>query len=155
MSGSENSESDTLAATPSPLVLVVDDDDAIRDALKDLLAEAGFATVSARNGLDALHVLNELEAPPTLIFLDLMMPVMDGWTFCEVRRRNGSLREIPVVALSAVPITESNRPDGINAFLAKPIDVNDLTWIALRLAGRKNPLLPAEQRQHPQPATFC
>jgi len=155
MSGSENRESDTLAATPSPLVLVVDDDDAIRDALIDLLAEAGFATVSARNGLDALHVLNELEAPPTLIFVDLMMPVMDGWTFCEIRRRNGSLREIPVVALSAVPITESNRPDGINAFLAKPIDVNDLTWIALRLAGRKNSLLRAEQRQHPQPATFC
>jgi two-component system, chemotaxis family, chemotaxis protein CheY len=155
MSGSENIDSETMAAAPSPLVMVIDDDDAIRDALKDLLAEAGFATVSAKHGLDALHVLNELEAPPTLIFLDLMMPVMDGWTFCEIRRRNGRLREIPVVALSALPITESNRPDGINAFLAKPIDVNDLTWIALRLTGRKNLVFPAEQRQRPQTSTVC
>ena len=148
MSGSEIGESEVMAGGPLPLVLVVDDDDAIRDALRDLLAEAGFATVTARHGLDALHVLNGLEAPPTLIFLDLMMPVMDGWTFCEIRRRNGSLREIPVIALSAVPITESNRPDGIDAFLAKPIDVRELTWIALRLTGRKNLLSPVEERQH-------
>ena len=155
MSGSESNGANTVTGVRGPLVLVVDDDDAIRDALGDVLAEAGFATLSARHGLDALVVLNELEEPPSLILLDLMMPVMDGWTFCEVRRRNGSLREIPVVSLSAVPITKSNWPAGINAFLAKPIDIIELTWICFRLTGRKNPLLPAEQRQSPQTSTAC
>jgi CheY-like chemotaxis protein len=136
MSGSESNEANPIAEVQGPLVLVVDDDDAIRDALRDVLAEAGFATLNAGHGLDALHVLNGLEEPPNLILLDLMMPVMDGWTFCEIRRRNGILREIPVVALSAVPITESNWPDGINSFLAKPINVTELTWIALRVTGR-------------------
>ena len=61
-----------------PLVLVVDDDDAIRGALCELLDEAGFATVSARHGLEALQLLARLPTAPAFIFLDPMMPIMDG-----------------------------------------------------------------------------
>ena len=120
-----------------PLVLVVDDDDAIREALCDLLDDAGFASIGARHGLEALDILGTLRAAPSFILLDLMMPVMDGWAFCDRRGRNQALREIPVIALSAGEISPSDRPAGIDAFLSKPIDLERFARLALRMAGRK------------------
>ena len=135
MSDSESSEPTSLAEARRPLVLVVDDDDAIREALCELLEDAGFASVGARHGLEALKVLAASNAAPTFILLDLMMPVMDGWAFCDSRRRNRFLREIPVIAISAAELSESNRPAGIDAFLPKPIDVARFAGLAIRMAG--------------------
>jgi len=137
MRDSENTEATSLAPPKRPLVLVVDDDDAIREALCNLLDDAGFATVGARHGLEALKVLAASAVIPTFILLDLMMPVMDGWAFCNSRRKSRALRQIPVIALSAAEISESNRPTGVDAFLAKPIDVDRFAWLAARMAGRK------------------
>jgi CheY-like chemotaxis protein len=125
------------AAATRPLVLIVDDDDGIREALQDLLDDAGFATVGARHGLEALRMLGTLTAAPTFILLDLMMPVMDGWAFCDQRGKSRTLREIPVIAISSVEVSEANRPAGVDAFLAKPIDVERFTRLAARLAGRR------------------
>jgi CheY-like chemotaxis protein len=138
MSQSENADAPSLAEPRRPLVLVVDDDDAIREGLSDLLEDAGFATVGARHGLEALKVLATIPVAPTFILLDLMMPVMDGWAFCDSRGRSRTLSEIPVIAISAVEISESNRPAGVDAFLAKPIDMDKFAWLAVRMAGRKN-----------------
>jgi CheY-like chemotaxis protein len=135
---SENNQETSLAEPQRPLVLVVDDDDAIREGLQDLLDDAGFATVGARHGLEALNLLAATPTPPTFILLDLMMPVMDGWAFCDSRVRNRDLREIPVIAVSAVDLSESERPAGIDAFLAKPIDVDKFARLAVRLAGRRS-----------------
>jgi len=137
MSDANNTEGLSLAAERRPLVLVVDDDDAIREALCDLLEDAGFATVGARHGLEALKLLGASTETPTFILLDLMMPVMDGWAFCDSLRRNHRLREIPVIAISAAEISESIRPEGIDAFLAKPIDVDRFACMAVRMAGRE------------------
>jgi CheY-like chemotaxis protein len=120
-----------------PLVLVVDDDEAIREALCDLLDDAGFASIGARHGREALDILGTLGAAPSFILLDLMMPVMDGWAFCDRRERIPGLREIPVIALSAGEVSAANRPAGIDAFLSKPIDLDRFARLALRLAGRK------------------
>src|SRR5207249_1817499 len=60
-------------------VLVVEDEAAIRGALIEALADEGYDTVAAANGAIALDVVRE--APPDVIILDLMMPVMDGWQF--------------------------------------------------------------------------
>jgi CheY-like chemotaxis protein len=136
MSHSDNTEETSLAGPIRPLVLVVDDDDAIRESLGDLLEDAGFETVGARHGLEALNVLAVLATAPTFILLDLMMPVMDGWAFCDRRGKSGTFREIPIIALSAVELSESNRPAGIDAFLAKPIDVGKFAQLAARMAGR-------------------
>jgi CheY-like chemotaxis protein len=130
-----------------PPVLVVDDDDAIREALCDLLDDAGFATVGARHGLEALEILAALGSAPAFILLDLMMPVMDGWAFCDRRGRNQVLREIPVIAISAIEISDANRPDGIDAFLTKPIDLQIFARLALRLAGRKKRARPTRLPQ--------
>ena len=137
MSESESSEVTSLGEARRPLVLVVDDDDAIRDALCDLLEDVGFATIGARHGLEALTLLTTLPAAPTFILLDLMMPVMDGWAFCRSRWKSRTLREIPVILISAVDMAESNRPTGIDAFLPKPIDVNRFSRLAERMAGRQ------------------
>lgn len=137
MSDSENVEGTSLSEMTCPLVLVVDDDDAIRGALCELLDEAGFATVSARHGLEALQLLARLPTAPAFIFLDLMMPIMDGWAFCRSRWKSRTLREIPVILISAVDMSGSNRPTGVDAFLSKPLDVEEVTRLAARIAGRK------------------
>ena len=139
MNDAESTETTTLSEPRRPLVLVVDDDDAIREALCDILDDAGFATVGARHGLDALKVLAASEADPTFILLDLMMPVMDGWAFCDSRGKSRTLRAIPVIAISAAAISESDRPAEIDAFLMKPIDMDQFAGLAVRIAGREGP----------------
>ena len=137
MSDSESSEAPSLAEAKRPLVLVVDDEEAIREALCDLLEDAGFATIGARHGLDALRALATLPTAPAFILLDLMMPIMDGWAFCRSRWRSQTLRDIPVILISAVDMSETNRPTGIDAFLPKPLDVEKFTQLAVRIAGRR------------------
>jgi CheY-like chemotaxis protein len=135
---SDTTEPTSLALPIRPLVLVVDDDDGLRETLRDVLDDAGFATVGARNGLEALNVLDALTTTPSFILLDLTMPVMDGWAFCDSRGKNRVLREIPVIAISAADMSEANRPAGVDAFLAKPIDVEKFAGLAARVAGRRS-----------------
>jgi CheY-like chemotaxis protein len=122
--------------TPRPLVLVIDDDDAIREGIVDLLEEEGFVAVGASNGMDALNFLAESEQVPSLILLDLMMPVLDGWTFCKVRQGVEMLMQIPVVAISAAPMNGTHAPLRVDATLPKPFDPDALAWLAARMAGR-------------------
>src|SRR5580692_4244467 len=80
---------DTLPAPPAGLVelLVVDDDADLRDALTDVLGEAGYHVETAIDGSDAL-VRMQGRPLPDLIVLDLLMPVMNGWTFmAELKAR--------------------------------------------------------------------
>ena len=123
--------------TTRPLVLVIDDDDGIREGIVDLLEEEGFAAVGACNGLEALNFLAETKRVPSLILLDLMMPVLDGWTFCKVRQGVAMLMQIPVVAISAAPMHGAHEPLRVDATLPKPFDPDSLAWIATRMAGRK------------------
>jgi CheY-like chemotaxis protein len=124
--------------TTRPLVLVIDDDEGIREGIVDLLEEEGFSAVGAANGLDALNFLAESKRKPSLILLDLMMPVLDGWTFCKVRQGVSMLMEIPVVAISAAPMNGPHEPLRVDATLPKPFDPEALAWLATRMAGRKS-----------------
>ena len=121
-----------------PLVLVIDDDDGIREGIVDLLEEEGFEAVGATNGLEALNFLSESKRVPALILLDLMMPVVDGWTFCKLRQGVSMLMEVPVVAISAAPMTGQHEPIRVDATLPKPFDPDALTWLATRMVGRKS-----------------
>jgi CheY-like chemotaxis protein len=124
--------------TRLPLVLVVDDDDEIREAIVELLADEGFEAVGASNGLEALNFLADCQRKPSLILLDLMMPELDGWTFCKVRQGVAMLMEIPVVAISAAPMTGPQGPLRVDATLPKPFNADALTWLATRMTGRKS-----------------
>jgi CheY-like chemotaxis protein len=102
-------------------VLVVDDQEEIRDTLQTALDDEGFIVETAANGQEALDILERWQ--PCVILLDLMMPVMDGWKFREEQRRVGS--SVPVVLLSAAGrLDEQQRALGAAAVIAKPFDLD-------------------------------
>jgi len=82
-------------------ILVVDDDRDIRDSLVEVLGEHGYPVIGAGNGVEALEILRTSAPPPSLILLDLMMPVMDGREFRERQLENPALADIPVIVISA------------------------------------------------------
>jgi CheY-like chemotaxis protein len=109
----------------SNVVLVVDDDPDILEALSEILEAEGFEIRRARNGKEALEKLEP--DPPQLILLDLMMPVMDGWEFAQRMRQRPSVATIPLIVLSADRNVGSKATDiGAVGHLAKPFELNDL-----------------------------
>jgi CheY-like chemotaxis protein len=104
-------------------VLVVEDDDDIRESVCMLLEDEGFATVSASHGKAALELLRVLDPLPKLILLDLMMPVMNGWEFYELVRRDQALALIPTIVMSAQDMDASL---GSVIRLQKPLRLDQL-----------------------------
>jgi CheY-like chemotaxis protein len=110
-----------MASSPVPRVLVVEDDEDIRDAIALVVEREGFEPILVSHGLEALRYLETCDRLPSVILLDLMMPIMDGWEF--LRRRSDRICVIPVVVITAGSAT--NLPDGIRC-LQKPISVETL-----------------------------
>jgi two-component system, chemotaxis family, chemotaxis protein CheY len=120
------------------LILVVEDDDPLRDALCDVLSGDGHRVVAATNGLHALAQLQTLERPD-LIILDLMMPVMNGWDFHSHLKANPALRTVAVLLLSAYVQRGSHTgPQDVEGALQKPVSMVDLLGWVRRLAIRLN-----------------
>ncbi|HKD17377.1 MAG TPA: response regulator [Thermoanaerobaculia bacterium] len=118
------------AAAP---ILLVEDDPSMRDALVTLLEGEGYSVRCAENGRQALDVLARSETP-SLILLDLMMPVMDGWQFLAARRQveNADARGTPVVLLSGLGFIRG--ASDVADFLRKPIDAEALLGCVRRFA---------------------
>jgi len=103
-------------------ILVVEDDKDLRDSLCEALELEGYVAVSAENGQAALRHL-ATGAQPCMILLDLMMPVMDGWTFRAEQRRDPALKDIPVIVFSArLGVANAISSLGVVAGVAKPVD---------------------------------
>lgn len=114
-------------------ILVVEDEPEVRESLKDLLEMSGFAVHTAANGKEALDGLDRI-GEPCLIFLDLMMPVMNGWQFLEAitKERSHMLATIPVVVVSAAAdLTDVQQRYGLRT-LKKPVTVDALLDLAAR-----------------------
>ncbi|HEY8038842.1 MAG TPA: response regulator [Polyangiaceae bacterium] len=101
-------------------LLVVEDDDDIREALVLTLSREGFRVTACANGREALDLLRE-QGKPDLILLDLMMPVMDGWQFRVEQKEDPELSSIPVIALSA-DVTAKAVAIDVDAYLEKPAE---------------------------------
>lgn len=129
-----NQESATVDYTRRPVILVVDDDEGIRDAIAWLLEDEGFTVRLAANGLEAMNLIADADNAPALIVLDLMMPVMDGWTFCKLRQGVRTLMEIPLLVMSASPMVGDREPLRADAVLSKPLNPNELARMANRMA---------------------
>ncbi len=115
-------------------ILVVEDDADIREATIDILVDHGYEAVGAANGREALDRLSTGVDLPCLILLDLMMPVMDGRTFCAEQKRHPALAPIPVIVLSAR--TDSARQAaelGAAGCLDKPVSLEALLRLTQRL----------------------
>ena len=106
----------------SDVVLIVEDERAARTGMEKILTLAGYAPVSAANGQEALELLRA-GVPASVILLDLIMPVMDGWAFRREQLRDPRLAHIPVIVLSAL---HHGWVEGIPPTLPKPINVKQL-----------------------------
>jgi CheY-like chemotaxis protein len=105
------------------VILIVDDDEAIREALQLALETQGYETAVATQGEEALAWLGE-HPSPGLVLLDLMMPRMDGWAVIDELRQSDRLFQLPIVVITAF-----GRDLGSAAslpLLRKPIELNDL-----------------------------
>lgn len=106
-------------------VLVVDDDPDVRSFLSVFLELEGFEVCTASNGAEALSVAASRR--PDVVLLDLMMPVMDGWTCCRHLRANSHTRHVPIVIISASHDLDTElQESGACAYIAKPFDLDDL-----------------------------
>ncbi len=109
-------------------VLIVEDDEAIRETMQLALEMRGYVVVTAGNGKEGIAALGKRPSP-CLILLDLMMPVMDGWGFVTAIEHDPRLGRIPVVVVTAF----TNQAGTINArsVIAKPIPL-DLLYETVR-----------------------
>ena len=107
-------------------ILVVEDDAATRDAVALVLEDEGYSVTGVANGQEALLHLRQT-APPNLILLDLMMPVMNGWEFRKQQTQDPALQSIPVVVISADgALPQKAAALGATDYLIKPIDLDKL-----------------------------
>jgi CheY-like chemotaxis protein len=128
---------------PDHRVLVVDDEDMIRDSLVEYLDENGYRAIGAVDGQDALAKLAAAEQRPCVILLDLMMPIMDGKTFRAEQLRDPALADIPVIVLSAYHgVAKWAGELNLRDHLAKPFRLEEL----LRLVNKHCPVQSAAHR---------
>jgi CheY-like chemotaxis protein len=125
----------TRAQETEGCVMIVEDEADARDAMVELIAGEGFSAVGAVHGQEALDMLKS-GTRPALILLDLKMPVMDGWGFCEALAADERLASIPVAILTASAIYDSlpHRRNGAGLF-TKPVDFQRLLALVRRFCG--------------------
>lgn len=113
--------------TSNRRILVVDDSALIRQVITDALAPAGFEVSAAPDGSEALRRV--AESRPDLIIADILMPVMDGWAFCEEIRRAPATADIPIIVLTTerdVPKRIKALEMGVDDYMCKPFSKEEL-----------------------------
>jgi CheY-like chemotaxis protein len=119
--------------TPGQYILVVDDDDDFREALCEVVSEAGYPVEQAANGEVALQRI-AAEAPG-IVLLDLKMPVLDGWGVVERLRKDPRTAAIPVLILSAYGFEWEPELLGAQGFIPKSVGMEEILDRLRRVAG--------------------
>ena len=116
-------------------ILIVEDDLDVREALTQVLEFEGYAVAGVTNGQEALDRLRAGEHP-SLILLDLMMPVMDGLQFRAEQMGDPSLAHIPVIVISADgKVDQKVASLGVAGYMKKPLDVDSLLALIARVGA--------------------
>jgi len=126
----------TVAATGSIKVLVIDDSNTIRRSAELFLRQAGYDVILAEDCFDALAKSSDHQ--PQVIFVDIMMPRLDGYQTCAIIKRNATFSNVPVVMLSSkdgVFDKARERMVGSEDYLTKPFTKEQL----LRAVAQYNP----------------
>jgi CheY-like chemotaxis protein len=119
-------------------ILVVDDEPTIRELVADALREAGYQIDLAANGAEALQRMHS--HAPHAIVLDLMMPLLDGNGFVELKRLNPRFARIPVLMVTAAyGAFDAAERLGADACLTKPFELEALVNAVDRLVGDGHP----------------
>jgi two-component system, chemotaxis family, chemotaxis protein CheY len=119
----------------SNFVLTVDDDPDLLEVTSFVIEQEGMAVETARNGEEALAILRAGRRP-SLVLLDLMMPVMNGWEFLNEVAKDPPLRQIPIVVMTAA---EHVQVTGAVEVLSKPMDLASLLRVVERyVRGGRN-----------------
>lgn len=104
-------------------LLLVEDNELNRDMLSRRLARAGYRTVLATDGGQALDLMHREQ--PALVLLDMNLPVLDGWSVCTRARQDPEIAHIPIIALTAHAMSadrERALAAGCDDYATKPID---------------------------------
>jgi CheY-like chemotaxis protein len=122
---------------PAPKeILIVEDDEDIRDSLAELLTSRGFRTRVAADGQDALEMIRRKGRRPSLILLDLMMPVLDGQGFLQHKSEDPTLDGIPVVLVTAQPSEGARRFPSVRGVVPKPLETGALLQLINQVCAR-------------------
>ena len=113
-------------------ILVVEDEEETRETFQEALQHHGYKVVAASDGLEALEKISKF-GKPCMIFLDLIMPKMNGWDFFAATRTMPELATVPIIVLSSVP---SGAPKGVTCVLKKPIEFKKLLSTAQEFCPR-------------------
>jgi CheY-like chemotaxis protein len=103
-------------------VLLVEDEDDLRESMREALELNGYAVVAAHDGQEALDELDHIEGV-CLVLLDLLMPRMNGWDFFAKMRARPEFAGVPVVVHTSAP---SRAPQGVSRVLQKPLKLDRL-----------------------------
>ncbi|MDT8371336.1 MAG: Hpt domain-containing protein [Gammaproteobacteria bacterium] len=120
----------------TPIAMVVDDSITMRKATGNLLKRHGFDVITARDGIDAVALINE--QIPDIILLDVEMPRMDGFEFASVVRNNPETKSLPIIMITSRTgdkHRERASTIGVNAYLGKPYQENELVQTLQDLLG--------------------
>jgi CheY-like chemotaxis protein len=107
-------------------ILIVEDDDEIRELLAEMLGDRGYVVSTARHGKDALELLRT-KPEPNVVLLDLMMPVMDGWQLRAEMLADPKLATIPVIIVSGA----ADLQDGSEMLKAARVLTKPVKWPVL------------------------
>jgi chemosensory pili system protein ChpA (sensor histidine kinase/response regulator) len=133
-----------LEAEAAPLVMVVDDSLTMRKVLSRTLEREGYRVVTAKDGMDAIQVLQE--NLPDIMLTDIEMPRMDGFELVRNVRDDERTRELPIIIISSRTAEKHRnlaKEIGVNAFLGKPVQDEELITQISILLGHMSPLTPA------------
>ena len=117
-------------------ILVVDDDESIRNLVAEILDLEGWQVITATNGREALDRIGE--SPPRVVLLDMRMPVLNGWDVARELHTRGM--DLPVVVMTAAQDARQwAREVNAAAYLAKPFDLEDLVTTVTRFVAPSPP----------------
>jgi CheY-like chemotaxis protein len=116
-------------------VVIIEDDQDIRNAMAEALREEGYFTLAFANGREAVDGLQDYHKP-CLILLDLMMPIMNGWEFLQARRSLGdTIVAAPVFIVSAIASPAEVKRADVQGYVKKPVDLDILLRVVRAHCG--------------------
>jgi CheY-like chemotaxis protein len=121
------------AASGAPTILVVDDDQTVREMMERHLSREGFTVVTASGGQEGLRLARELH--PAAMTLDIMMPDLDGWTVLAAIKGDPELADIPVILMSIVDEKKRGYSLGATDYMVKPVDRARLSGVLRDICG--------------------